>query len=594
MRILRDAILTDLLPYVPHPAQYTGLEHNRRCRDVHTADVTVALAFPDAYPVGVSHVGTQILYTLLNATDGVACDRSYCPTPEAERVMRERGVGLFGWESRAHLGDFDVIGISLSYEMVFTNMLTMLDLAGVSLHAAERSDDDPIIVVGGTQADAPEVMADFTDIVLVGDGEASLPALVELIRRAKRAGAGREAILLEAARTIPEAYVPALWEPRYHDDGTLASLAPVRDDLPRTIARGHVPLSDSPAITHPLVPATAGVFDRISLEIMRGCPHGCRFCHAGATRDPLRWRSVDELLDTAQQAVDNTGFREISLLSLSTSNYPHLEELMARMNERFAPQHVSIAVPSLRVDKQLAHLPWQLNRVRKGGMTIAAEVGTDRLRRAVRKTVTNDDLLAGVRAAYAAGWKSVKVYFMAGFPGETDADLEGIIQLCRAMSWARKDVDGHKGSVTASISWFVPKPHTPLQWAPQADMDYFWHVRTFLLDRTRKSPVTVKCHHIERSVIEAVIARGDRRLGRVVEAAWRAGARFDGWREHFDFDLWRQAFDDVGLDMGFYARRERPLDELLPWDRIAAPRSRDALAAEWRQYLAAVGRGGEA
>ncbi|MFW6153642.1 MAG: TIGR03960 family B12-binding radical SAM protein [Planctomycetota bacterium] len=591
MRILRERILRDLLPYVPHPAQYTGLEHNRRCGDVHTADVTVALAFPDAYPVGVSHLGTQILYTLLNATDGVACDRAYCPTPEAERVMRERGVGLFGWESRAQLGDFDVIGVSLSYEMVLTNMLTMLDLAGVPLHAAERSDADPIIVVGGTQADAPEVMAEFTDIVLVGDGEASLPALVQLVHRAKRDGAGREAILLEAARTLPEAYVPSLWKPRYHADGTLASLAPVRDDLPRMIRRGRVPLSASPPITHPLVPATAGVFDRISLEIMRGCPHGCRFCHAGATRHPLRWRSVDELVDAAQQAVDNTGFREISLLSLSTGNYPHLGTLMTRMNERFAPQHVSIAVPSLRVDKQLAHLPWQLNRVRKGGMTIAAEVGTDRLRRAIRKTVTNEDLINGVRAAYAAGWKSVKVYFMAGFPGETDADLEGIIELCRAMSLARKAVDGHKGSVTASISWFVPKPHTPLQWAPQASMDYFWHARRFLTERTRKQPITVKCHHIERSVLEAVIARGDRRLGRVVEAAWRAGARFDGWREHFDVDLWRRAFDAVGLDMAFYARRERPLDERLPWDMIAAPRSRDALAAEWRRYQDAA-RGG--
>ncbi len=589
MRILRDAILTDLLPYVPHPAQYTGLEHNRCCTDVQRAEVTVALAFPDAYPVGVSHLGTQILYTLLNGIDGVACDRAYCPPPEAERVMRERGVGLFGWESRAHLGDFDVIGVSLSYEMVLTNMLTMLDLAGVPLRAADRGDGDPIIVAGGTQADAPEVMADFTDIVLVGDGEASLPSLVDLIRRAKRDGAGREAILLQAARTIPEAYVPSLWVPRYHDDGTLASLAPIRDDLPRTIRRGHVPLSASPPITHPLVATTAGVFDRISLEVMRGCPHGCRFCHAGSTRKPIRWRSVDELVQTAQQAVDHTGFREISLLSLSTSDYPRLGELMTRLNEQFAPQHVSIAVPSLRVDKQLAHLPWQLNRVRKGGMTIAAEVGTDHLRRAIRKNITNEDLINGVRAAYAAGWKSIKVYFMAGFPGETDADLEGIIDLCRAMSQARRDVDGHAGSVTASVSWFVPKPHTPLQWAAQADMDTFWHARTFLIERTRKQPITVKCHHIERSVLEAVIARGDRRLGRVVEAAWRAGARFDGWREHFDFDLWRRAFDAAGLDMAFYARRERPVDEPLPWDMIAGPRSRASLEHEWRQYQAAAG-----
>jgi len=588
MRILRRDIADRLLPRIRRPAQYVGLEHNRCCGDVTAAEVTVAMAFPDAYEIGISHLGSQILYTQLNAVDGVACDRAYCPLPDAEAVMRAEGIPLFGWESRAALGDFDVVGFSVGYEMVLTNVLTMLDLAGVPLHAAERGQADPIIVAGGAGADAPEVMADFVDIFLVGDGEEPLPALVELIRRMKRDAAGRGDILLAAARTIPAAYVPSLWRPEYHADGTLASLTPTRDDLPREVRRCHVSLADSPAVTRPLVPATEGVFDRISLEVMRGCPHGCRFCHAGFTGKPVRWRSAEDVLAIAKAAVANTGYREISLLSLSTGDHPQLAEMMRLLNAHFAPRNVSVAVPSLRVDEKLANLPWQLAKVRKGSMTIAAEVGSDRLREALNKPITNADLVSGVAAAYTAGWKSVKVYFMAGFPGESDADLAGIIDLCRRMSLARKAVDGHPGAVTASVSWLVPKPHTPMQWAAQGEMEYFRHVREMLTGRARRSPITVKCHRIERSAIEAAIARGDRRLGRVIETAWRLGARFDGWNEHFNYTHWVRAFAETGLDIAFYARRPRPPAEPFPWDPIPAPRSRESLATEWQDYQAVM------
>ncbi len=322
MQDLREKIEHLLLPAIQQPAQYCGLEHNRCCGDVSSARVKVALAFPDAYSIGISHLGSQILYTLLNAMDGVACDRVYCPMVDAEAVMRERNLPLFGWESRARLADFDIIGFSLSYELVLTNVLTMLDLAGIPLHAADRDEGQPIIVAGGTQADAPEIMADFIDIFLVGDGERSLAQFVELVGRMKKAGCGRADILLEAAKTIPSAYVPSLWQPRYHADGTLASLAPAGAEIPHLIHRGCVPLEDSPAITHPLAPAAQAVFDRISLEIMRGCPNACRFCHAGATTKPIRRRSVDEIVEIAQQAINNTGYNEISLLSLSTSDYP--------------------------------------------------------------------------------------------------------------------------------------------------------------------------------------------------------------------------------------------------------------------------------
>lgn len=584
MRILRDDIADRFLPAVSQPAQYCGLEHNRCCSDVTGAEVTAALAFPDAYTVGISHLGTQILYTRLNSLPGVACDRAYCPLPDAEAVLRREGIPLFGWESRAALADFDVLGFSLSYELVMTNALTMLDLAGVPLHAEDRDGRHPLVVAGGTQADAPEVMADFIDVFLVGDGEEPLPQLVELVRKAKRVGVRREELLAEVARSLPSAYVPALWRPSWARGGALADLAPVQADLPREIRRSCVDLTASPDITHPLVPATSGVFDRISIEIMRGCPHGCRFCHAGAVKKPIRRRSVQAILDTAQAAVDNTGYREVSLLSLSTSDYPELPELITRMNEQFAPQHVSIAVPSLRTNEQLAHLPWQLNQVRKGGMTVAVEAAGGRLREAIGKNITDEDLLAGVSAAYQAGWKSVKVYFMAGFPGETDEDLEAIIALCRRISAARKPIDNHKGAVTASVSWFVPKPHTALQWAPQRDEAYFWHARTLLRDLAKRSPVTVKCHRIERSVLEGVIARGDRRLGAVIETAWRLGARFDGWDEHFRYDLWLEAFKQSGVDPAFFAHRRRPLTERLPWDHVIGHRSQASLAAGWNAY----------
>ena len=579
-----DSIITErFLPAVAQPARFTGLEHNRRCGDLAAAEVTVALGFPDDYGVGVSHLGTQILYTLLNETPGVAADRFYCPDPASEAIMRQRGVRLFGWESRAELRRFDLVGISLSYEMTATNVLTMLDLAGVPLRADQRGVGDPIVIGGGTQADAPEPLADFFDIFLIGDGEANLPAFVELFRTMRRGGASRDDILLAAAQTIPSAYVPALWQCDYGPDGRLAALRPRRDDIPPRIARAAFPLADSPDITHPLVSVTAGVFDRISIEIMRGCPNACRFCHAGFTRNPVRRRSVETIVRTALAAVANTGFREISLLSLSTGDYPELRELLARLDAELTPRGVSISVPSLRIDKQLSELPERLNSVRKGGMTIAAEVGSDRLRQAINKPISNADLLAAVEAAYRAGWRSVKVYFMAGFPGESDADLDGIVELCREMSAVRRRVDRHPGAVSASVSWLVPKPHTPLQWAPQAPMDYFWHVRERLKSAAARSPVNFKFHTIERSVLEAAVARGDRRMGQVIEAAWRSGARYDAWREHFNYGLWEAAFRNCAVDPAWFTGG-REVSDLLTWDHVAACGPRSALERQWAAY----------
>jgi len=589
MRNIGQLITERLLPRVQRPGQYIGLETNACCGDPETAEVTVALAFPDTYSIGFSHLGGQVLYHALNATPGVVCDRVYCPQIDAEHVMRAEGVELFGWETRRAVRDFDVLGFSLAYEMCVTNVLTMLDLARVPLRARQRGPDDPIVVGGDALADSPEPMADFVDLFLPGDGEGPLAALVDLVGRAKRRHATRDEVLLEAARTIPSAYAPRFYRPEYNPDGTLAGMAPLRDDVPTAIEHAHVPrLSDSAIPPRPLVPLSEAVHERVVIEVMRGCPNACRFCQAGATRLPVRFRPVDEIVAAAREALDATGYREISLLSLSTSDYPHLGELIDRLNAEFAARHVSISLPSLRVDSQLRHLPKLTSKVRKGGLTIAAEAGLPRMRAAIGKNITDENMLAGVRAAYEAGWRSVKVYFMAGLPGETETDIDAIFDLCRCLSDARKDVDGQRGAISAGVSWMVPKPHTPMQWCAMREADYFFAVRRRLREMSRRSPVRFRFHRIERSVLEAVVARGDRRVGAVIEAAWRNGARMDAWDEHFDDDKWAAAFEQTGVDPAFYAHRAPATDELLPWSHIRCYRKPDFLLTEYEQMQAAL------
>ncbi len=590
MRNLSRQLSEEFLPRVSRPGQYVGLEINARwCgTDVERMDappeVAVALAFPDAYRIGISHIGSRILYHALNDTPGVLCDRTYCPIPDAERVMRRRGVPLFAWETRCAVADFDIVGFSLPHEICVTNVLTMLDLAGIPLHAHERDGDFPIIVAGDALADNPEPMADFVDIFMPGDGEAALGELVELVRKSKRNGAPREEIILEAARKIPSAYVPKFYEPRYYRGGEFAALAPQRDDVPAVIHRARVDnLSDSPLITRPLVPLADAVHHRLSVEIMRGCPNGCRFCQAGYTRLPVRYRAPEEITSSARAALDASGWREVSLLSLSSSDYPRLDELIERMNSELSDEHVSVSLPSLRVNEQLRHLPKLTSKVRKGAITIAAEAGSDRLREAIGKNITERDMLAGVKAAYRAGWGRVKVYFMCGLPGETPGDVDAIFDLCRRLSDARKEVDSRRGNITAAVSWFAPKPHTPMQWCPMRDAEYYFAVRRRLRELSRRSPVNFKFHRIERSILEGVISRGDRRIARAVEHAWRNGARMDSWDEYFDYSLWRNAFAQTDIDPAAVTRRKIPLDAPLPWDHIRCFRNKKYLQKEYRK-----------
>jgi radical SAM family uncharacterized protein len=570
---IASAISENLLPRVRQPSQYIALETNARMGDVHAARVTVALAFPDAYTIGISHLGHQTLYHTLNDLPGVACDRAYCPLPDAEAVMLDQAVPLFGWESRCAISDFDIVGFSLSYELCVTNVLTMLSLAGVPILARDRSEKDPIIVGGDALADSPEPLADFFDVFLPGDGEDTLPALVKLIDKMKSALPGEVPSRLDRlrriAREVPSAYVPQLYEPVRPG---LGAVRPIDPDIPAQIGRAMVrDLSSTTlaATTRPLVPLAEAVHERVVIEVMRGCPNLCKFCQAGHTRLPVRRRGVEEIVSAVLAGLKSTGYNEVSLLSLSTSDYPQLEGLIERLNAELAGRHVSISLPSLRVDSQLQVLPKLTAAVRKGGLTIAAEAGTEQLRASIGKKITEADMLAGVRAAWQAGYKSVKVYFMAGLPGETLEDIDQIYWLCRRLSNTRRDVDGHRGAITASVSWFVPKPHTPMQWEPMQKAEYFFEVRSRLIDLARRSPITVKFHRIEQSLLEALLCRGGREVGQVVLRAWQGGARMDSWNEHWNWEIWQEAIKAAGVDFDAIVHRPLPTDQPLPWSHIS-------------------------
>ena len=593
MATLAEHVSRELLPYVTKPAQYIGGELNQLARpgDWEQAAVRVAIAFPDTYAIGMSHLGCRILYWLCNHTPGVTAERVFCPWLDAERIMRAKGIPLFTWDTRQPATGADIFAISLQYEMGFSNVLTLLDLAGIPLHSSERDDSHPLVIAGGPQADNPEPMAPFLDLVVLGDGEGSMSAILAEYRKLKDAGIRRREMVVHLARKFEWIYAPGLYDFTYHPDGTIARLVPSRDDIPTRIVRCQTDDFDAaPFPVRPLVPFVEVVHDRVAIEIMRGCPQRCRFCHAGYTKRPLRVRSVQRILEIAEQSYRTTGMNEIGLLSLSTADYPDLAELAQAVHRRFKDRRVGISVPSLRVDKMLQDIPWLVKGVRKGGVTIAVEAARDDMRAAIRKKVSDGDLLAGVRQVFEAGWRALKLYFMAGFPGERPDDIEGILELSRQVSEVCREVRGFPGRVNVSVGWLVPKPHTPLQWAAQVRAEYFHEVRTRLRSATqrRKSPIKIKTHNVERSVLEAVFARGDRRLADAVETAWRGGARFDGWDECFDAQRWHRAFEATGIDFAWYAHRERGRREVLPWDHLAGPSSRRYLAAQYDDLLARI------
>jgi radical SAM family uncharacterized protein len=593
---LAARVSRELLPYVTQPGQYVGREINQLPAegDWEKAEVRIAVAFPDAYSIGMSHLGCQIIYWLANHLPGVCAERCYAPWGDAEAIMRSRRIPLFTWDTRQPVITSDILAVSLQYEMGLTNFLAILDLAGIPIYGKKRDDSQPLVLAGGPLADNPEAVAEFVDLLVIGDAEASLPALVDSYRQLKAGGVRRRDIIEIMARQFPWLYAPSCYTVAYHDNGTLAEVRAKTTGLPTQIERCRTAdFEEAPFPLRPLVPYVQVVHDRMCVEIMRGCPQPCRFCHAGHTKRPVALRSVQKLLEIAEAQYRSTGHSELGLLSLSTADYPHLAELAARINERFAGRHVNISVPSLRVDKMLKDIPWMANSVRKGGLTIAVEAASDKLRRAIRKKVTDGDLIDGVIQAYRAGWRRIKCYFMVGFPGETEQDIKAIYDLCRDMSLARKSIGKGPGEITASISWLVPKPHTPLQWAAQRRWDYFDDARRLLRELQRADrlrTIRVKTHDPKRSLLEAVVSRGDRRLAPVIERAFRLGARFDAWEDCFRYDLWQQALAETGIDPDWYAHRERSYDELLPWDHIHAGPKRDYLQRQYDDVFAVLGQ----
>ena len=563
---MNDEAYNEILRRVEQPGQYVGGEWNAVVKDRGTVALTFALAFPDTYTIGMSHSGLPILYDILNRREDVAAERVFMPRVDMQQELREHGVPLLSLETRTPLGEFDLVGFSLQYEMCYTNVLAMLDLAGIPVRSSERDDGMPLVVAGGVGAMAPEPLAPFIDVFVVGDGEEAVLTLADAALETR--GMPRAERLRALADASAHFYVPALYGERRDDGGRLVGLEPVADGIRRVTERALVEdLEAAPWPAAPIVPFVETVHDRITLEIMRGCTQGCRFCQAGMTRRPVRHRSVETLRRLAEASYKATGHNEVSLVSLSTSDYPHLRQLLDAMGEAFDSRLVNMALPSLRADDQLAGIPEAIGRIRKSGLTVAPEAAREDLRRRINKNVTTDDLLRGVREAYRQGWRSVKLYFMIGLPGETDEDVDGIVDLAYEVS-AQKGGGG--GQVNVAVSSFVPKPHTPFQWEPMAEPDELRAKHARILGRSRRRQVRFKFHGVELSHIEGVVSRGDRRVAEALGRAWRLGAQLDAWDEHFRYDLWLQAFDELGIAPADYAHRRRAEDEWLPWDHIDA------------------------
>ena len=589
-------LIEPVLLKVTSPSQYIGGEYNSIVKDHDKVNVKIALSFPDTYNIGMSHWGLQVLYGVINSRPDVLAERCFAPWTDMEKVMRDKRIPLFTLESHSAVRDFDILAFSLQYELVYTNVLNMLDLAGIPLKSAERNDSHPLVIAGGPSVFNPEPMADFIDVFAIGDGEELTGQIIDEVKKfrslslpeadprggVRPASGGQETkanrfeLLKHLAKSIPGLYVPSLYQVAYNPDQTIREFKPLLSDIPARISRAVVAnLDDAYYPLAPVVPFGDAIHNRISLEIMRGCPHSCRFCISGVIKSPLRFRSVSNLMKLAEEIYQNTGYDEISLLSLSSSDYPDIDELILRLNSRFQNKRVGLSLPSLRVNEQLMNLPAVMNAVRKSGFTMAPEAGSDALRQIISKDIKDEDLFAGIRSAYKNGWRLVKLYFMVGLPGEKLDDVKAIGDTIYKSSKIGMEFFSHPGNINVTISPFVPKPHTPFQWMEMESLAGLRNKQD-LLNRFLKSRyLKVKFHQPERSFIEAVFSRGDRRLGELLIKAWQNGCKFDAWDEFFDFGKWTKSFEEMKSVQGFewftpefYASRKRDLGEILPWDMI--------------------------
>ncbi len=572
-----------ILSSVTRPARYTGGEWNSVSKDWQKTDLKIALSYPDTYEIGMSNMALSILYSLFNRRPEVLAERVFAPWPDMAAAIKEAGIPLLSLESRRPLGEFDVIGFSLGYELTFTNVLNMLHLAQIPVFAAERNEDQPLVIAGGSCVLNPEPMADFIDLFVIGEAEEMLAQLTECLLRWKREGLSKEELLKEAA-AIPGVYVPAFYDVEYDKDGLVRSINPNTPSASPAVKR-QIVSQLPPPVTDPVVPFVEVVHDRGAIEISRGCSRGCRFCNAGMIYRPVRQRPPQEIIEAVDGFISNCGYDEVSLVSLSTSDYRNIDRLVCDISRKYENQPLAISLPSLRISRDSLKLIDCLPSRRKTGLTFAPEAGSQRLQRVINKYISEEELLETAAAAFERGWLNLKLYFMLGLPTEKEEDIRDIVSLVEKV-WAQGRIAaGRKPQLRLSFSTFVPKPHTPFQWVSMEDEEKLNAKQEILKSSLRRKGIRLSWQDTGMSLLEAVLSRGDRRLGRVIRKAWRAGAVLDGWSEHFNYEIWRQAFEEAGIEPDFYARRQRSLDEILPWQHIDTGISPDFLKREYKAAL---------
>ena len=590
--------LEALLPFVTKPIQYVGGELNSTIKDWDTCDVRWALMYPDAYEVGLPNQGSMILYEVLNEQEGILAERTYAVWPDLEKLMRENHVPQFTVDAHRAVGDFDLLGLSFSTELGYTNMLTALDLAGIPMHAIDRGIDDPIVVAGGHAAFNPEPISRFVDAAVLGDGEEAVLMISAIVRQWKSEGrpGGREEVLLRLAET-GSVYIPAFYDVDYHDDGRIRRVTANQTRAPWRVSKHTVMnLDEWPFPKKPLVPLAETVHERMSVEIFRGCTRGCRFCQAGMITRPVRERSITGIGDMVKAGLEATGYEEVGLLSLSSADHSEIAEVAKDLADRYEGTQTGLSLPSTRVDAFNVDLANELTRNgRRSGLTFAPEGGSERIRKVINKMVTEEDLIRTVTTAYANGWRQVKLYFMCGLPTETDEDVLQIAEVAKRVIEAGREASGMKDiRCTVSIGGFVPKPHTPFQWAAQLDheaTDARLHKLRDAIraDRRYGKSIGFRYHDGKPGIIEGLLSRGDRRVGAVIEQVWRQGARFDGWSEHFSYQAWadaaHEALSDVPVDLNWYTIRERGEDEVLPWDHLDSGLDKEWLWQDWQESI---------
>ena len=587
------ALSDDILMQIEKPARYIGGEVNSVMKEKEKVDIRFAMCFPDLYEIGMSHLGIQILYDMFNRREDTWCERVYSPWTDLDKVLREKNIPLFALESQDPVRDFDFLGITIQFEMCYTNILQILDLSRIPLHASDRTEKDPFVIGGGPCTCNPEPLADFFDIFYIGEGETVYDELLDAYKTWKSSGKSRKAFL-ETAAQIEGLYVPAFYDPEYNADGTLKSFVPNNINAPATVKKQVVmDVTDASYPMNPVVPFIKATQDRVVLEIQRGCIRGCRFCQAGMIYRPTRERNVDKLKEYARTMLKNTGHEEISLSSLSSSDYSDLKELVTFLIDEFRGKGINISLPSLRIDAFSLDVMSKVQDIRKSSLTFAPEAGSQRMRNVINKGLTEEDILDGAGQAFEGGWTKVKLYFMLGLPTETEEDMREIARLsdrvARRYYEIPKEQRNGKCQITASSSFFVPKPFTPFQWAPMCTAEEYMRragiVKEEFHSQLNRKSLKYNWHDAQVTVLEGVMARGDRKTGKVVEEAYRLGCLFDSWTESFHNDLWMQAFENTGIDPDFYNLRERGEDELFPWDFIDTGVTREFLRREWENAM---------